>query len=196
MSENNVGVSRRTLVKGAAWAVPVIAAAVAVPANAAATGSSRTNVGNLVESSPQVSDTNTRLSAARVEACFSDPEKAFPAGTVFELTATLTYSGSLADFTLANTTIESAVPGFWKLVSATVNQVTVRATGAVTCYVGLPALNYEYNVPGTVPPELNTLYANITGVSVDGVYEIGALTNAIGEGQPVIGPGTRNAPLG
>ena len=42
MAQDNRGISRRTLVKGAAWSVPVIAAAVALPM-AAASGSNTSN---------------------------------------------------------------------------------------------------------------------------------------------------------
>lgn len=189
MSENSA-LSRRTIVKGAAWSVPVIAAAVAVPMSAASTTPGTRSVGSLVESSDAVHETNTRLSSARVEECF--PNDMF--SKTFDLTATLTYAGSAPGFTLRGTTIQSGVPGFWNVVSATDTVVTVTARGTVSCYTGIPALTFQYNLPLGVVPGARTLTANISGVSTDGTLRIDGLIAAVHSREPVVGPRTANAP--
>ncbi|MFC4137369.1 MULTISPECIES: hypothetical protein [unclassified Microbacterium] len=192
MPEQKSALSRRTVLKGAAWSLPVIAVATAVPAHAASGEPTTTpvSVGHLVESSDSVHDTNTRLSGARVEECFPDN----PFSKMFNLTATLTYAGDDDAFTLEHTTVTSGATPGWTLVQATRRTVTATATMTVSCYAGISGITFEYNLPLGVVPELESLTANISGVSIDGEMKIDGLVAAIRDLIPVTGPKVPNAP--
>ncbi|MGV2984046.1 hypothetical protein ACNPNP_10105 [Microbacterium sp. AGC85] len=183
MEEIKSSLSRRTLVKGAAWSIPVIAAAVATPLAAASNipGGGALSVGSLVESSDNIRDTIASASSARVESCF--PSNMFT--KPFVLTATLTYDGSDSAFNLAGSTHVSA-GSVWSVVSVTANVVTLTAVQTVSCYAGITGFEIQYNA-GVVPP-LNSLVINISGVSTDGEMKIDGLVSAVNALGPVQGP--------
>lgn len=173
--------TRRTIVKGAAWAAPVIAVAVATPA-AAASEIAPTNVGSLVESSDNIKDTVLSASSSRVESCFPDNSFSSP----FILTATITYDGSDPNFSLTNSTVKSS-GNVWSLVSAEDGIVTLTATQTVTCYTGITGFELSYNAGGAIPP-LNSLTLNISGTSTDGTLSIDGLVSSLHDYGPVVGP--------
>jgi len=178
--------SRRTIVKGVAWSVPVIAVALAVPAATASGPGQPRSVGALVESSPNIKDTVLSASSSRVESCF--PTDAFSAD--FSLTATVTYAGGDPAFSLAGSTVASA-GAVWRVVSATRSQVVMTATQRVSCYAGITGFDLAYNAGGAVPA-LNTITLNISGVSLDGTRQIDNLVSAL-DGGAVVGPRAHDA---
>lgn len=172
---------RRTVLKGAAWSIPVIAAAVAVPF--AATTTPASSVGSLVESSDNIKDTTLSASSSRVEACF--PEDNF-LNVPFVLTATIVYSGSLDEFSLENAGLRSDVTA-WTVTSTSKNTVQLTSTQSVSCYAGIAGFEVLYNTQG-VKPELNSIHLNISGVSTDGTRKIDGLVSALHGYGPVVGP--------
>lgn len=185
MTDVKSGLSRRTVIKGAAWSVPVIAVAAAAPM-AAASATSPTSVGSLVESSPNVKDGVLSASSSRVEACF--PSDSF--STPFNLVATVTFDNSDPAFSLAGSTVISA-GNVWAVASRTATSVTLTATQTVTCFVGITGFELAYNAGSAVPP-LNSLTLNISGVSTDGTRKIDGLISALDSG-PVVGPKVHDA---
>lgn len=176
----STGPTRRAVLKGAAWSVPVIAAAVAVPARAAS--GTQESVGSLVESSDNIGDTQLAASSSRIEACFPDNDfRNMP----FLLTATVSYSGD-GDFSLAASSVTSS-GGTWSIVSATATEVVLVSSQSVSCFAGITGFELRYNVPGTVP-ELNSVHLNISGESTDGTLRIDGLVSAVHGYGPVIGP--------
>ena len=184
MTDLKSGLSRRTVIKGAAWSVPVIAVAAASPMAAAST--TPNSVGSLVESSPNVKDTVLSASSSRVESCF--PANNFSAP--FNLIATITYDNSDPAFSLAGSTVTSA-GGVWTVASRSATSVTLTATQTVTCFVGITGFDLAYNAGSAVPP-LNSLTLNISGVSTDGTLKIDGLVSAL-DGGPVVGPKVHDA---
>lgn len=184
MTDLKSGLSRRTVIKGAAWSVPVIAVAAAAPMAAASTAPN--SVGSLVESSPNVKDTVLSASSSRVESCF--PANTFSAP--FNLVATITYDNSDLAFSLAGSTVTSA-GSVWTVASRSATSVTLTATQTVTCFVGITGFDLAYNAGSAVPP-LNSLTLNISGVSTDGTLKIDGLVSAL-DGGPVVGPKVHDA---
>jgi hypothetical protein len=185
MTDVKSGLSRRTVIKGAAWSVPVIAIAAAAPMAAAST-TTPSSVGPLVESSPNVKDSVLSASSSRVEACF--PSDTF--STPFNLVATVTYDNSDPAFSLAGATVTSA-GSVWTVASRTATSVTLTATQTVTCFVGITGFDLAYNAGSAVPP-LNSLTLNISGVSTDGTRKIDGLISSLDNG-PVVGPKVHDA---
>ncbi|MFJ4166746.1 hypothetical protein ACIPY5_14430 [Microbacterium sp. NPDC089698] len=185
MTDVKSGLSRRTVIKGAAWSVPVIAIAAAAPMAAAST-TTPSSVGPLVESSPNVKDSVLSASSSRVEACF--PSDTF--STPFNLVATVTYDNSDPAFSLAGATVTSA-GNVWTVASRTATSVTLTATQTVTCFVGITGFDLAYNAGSAVPP-LNSLTLNISGVSTDGTRKIDGLISSLDNG-PVVGPKVHDA---
>ncbi|WDH77714.1 hypothetical protein PTQ19_09265 [Microbacterium esteraromaticum] len=193
MSENPA-LSRRTIVKGAAWSVPVIAAAVAVPMSAAS-GVVPRAIGPLVESSDNIKDGSAAMSAVWMETkdCATEPNgQYYPWNLKANFTATLTYNGANPDFTLAGSTV---LGGVWSISSATKNQLTLVSTQNITCQVGIQGFNVDYNLPPEVKPELRSLTLNVTGSGDDGKLQITGLISVRPDNyrQPVVGPITHNA---
>ncbi|MDR2320335.1 MAG: hypothetical protein LBE60_01660 [Microbacterium sp.] len=185
MTDVKSGLSRRTVIKGAAWSVPVIAIAAAAPMAAAST-TTPSSVGPLVESSPNVKDSVLSASSSRVEACF--PSDTF--STPFNLVATVAYDNSDPAFSLAGATVTSA-GSVWTVASRTATSVTLTATQTVTCFVGITGFDLAYNAGSAVPP-LNSLTLNISGVSTDGTRKIDGLISSLDNG-PVVGPKVHDA---
>lgn len=181
-------INRRSLVKGAAWSLPVIATAVAAPLASASGEDTATSVGSLVESSDNIKSTTLSASSSRVEACF--PNDSF--STSFNLTATVTYDGASQAFSLAGSTVASA-GNVWTIVSRTANLVTLTATQTVTCYVGITGFELEYHNPDGSYAPLDSITLNISGVSTDGTRKIDGLVSAIRGYGPVVGPRVNDA---
>ncbi|MGF3055053.1 hypothetical protein [Microbacterium sp. YY-01] len=191
MPEHNTALSRRSVIKGAAWSVPVIAAAVAVPTAAASDDLEDVKTWYLVESSDAVHDGDTRLSAPYLDDCEYDGVTR----PTFNLVATLVYAGNNPDFTLEHTTVTA--PAAWNVSSvvATRNLVTVTGQHTFGCREGVPGIHFDYNLPPeAAKPELYSLTVDITGVSTDGSVQIGGLVGAVHNYEPVVGPRDPNAP--
>ncbi|KJL32653.1 hypothetical protein [Microbacterium azadirachtae] len=186
MTDVKSGLSRRTVIKSAAWSVPVIAVAAAAPMAAASTTTNPKSVGPLVESSPNVKDSVLSASSSRVEACF--PNDTF--STPFNLIATVTFDNSDPAFSLAGATVTSA-GNVWTVASRTATSVTLTATQTVACYSGITGFDLAYNAGSAVPP-LNSLTLNISGVSTDGTRKIDGLISSLDNG-PVVGPKVHDA---
>ncbi|MDR6867845.1 hypothetical protein J2Y69_002453 [Microbacterium resistens] len=174
-------ITRRTIIKGAAWSVPVIATAVATPAATASVLTGAHSVGSLVESSPNIKDSVLSASSSRVESCF--PNDMFRA--TFALTATVTYNGADEAFSLSRSSVTSA-GAVWTVTSRSARQVTMTAVQMVGCYSGITGFDLAYNA-GAVPP-LGSLTLNIAGVSADGTMKIDNLVSAIDGYAAVVGP--------
>jgi len=125
---------RRTLVRGAAWSVPVIAAAVSAPL-ATASGSIANQELNFFLTAGQVIGQNSATGAIQsngVRISPRDPQnpKVVPAGTV--ITITIAYTGSLPGFSFLNTPYGvdwmKAQNQAWPSIEVTQNTITLTAT--------------------------------------------------------------------
>lgn len=113
--ENKAGLSRRTVLKGAAWSVPVVAAAVAVPM--AAASHEGHNLGNLLVSSSDISSINATFGSFELT-----PQNVFhEAIPDVVTTVTLTYSGPAEDFNFLSATVFAP----WVVAEQTANIFTV-----------------------------------------------------------------------
>ena len=147
MSENTSQLSRRTIVKGAAWSLPVIAIAAATPLAAASLPEPGTNLGPLYASSVDISSINLNIGALQFD-CYPGMTSADQVtALVHEITLTSTNS---APFDISNIIVQglgwSVVPG------ATATSVTIRhvATDS-TCegFVQGPSIYFNGQVAAT-----------------------------------------------
>lgn len=96
--------SRRTIVKGAAWAAPVIAVAAATPAAAASEGDANDlydfflTAGQVI--GQDASNGEVRSNGVRISPKDPNEPKVIPAGTV--ITVTIEYTGSKSEFDFSN----------------------------------------------------------------------------------------------
>ncbi len=98
----SAGLSRRTIVKGAAWSVPVIAAAVAVPMAAASTPQQDLNfflTAGEVIGSAGAADGQIRSNGVRISPANPAEPKVVAAGSVFTITIEYHGTNPAIDFT-------------------------------------------------------------------------------------------------
>lgn len=128
------GLDRRTLVKGAAWSVPVIAAAVSAPL-ATASGAVANQELDFFLTAGQVigqDGVTGSVQSNGVRISPHDPRnpKVVPAGTV--ITITIVYAGSLPDFSFLNTPYGAdwmkAQNQAWPSIEVSRNTITLTAT--------------------------------------------------------------------
>lgn len=190
------GVSRRTLMKGAAWSVPAIAVAVAAPM-AAASGTSV--VGDFYESSAIISTQSVGLSAIFVK-CASDTNEADWKGKMFDATVTVEYTGSNPDFSFA----DAVNQGYWTMAvspdgksitfaySKIANGCSEGAFQFPTCFVAFNAAQAD--------PGADSIRVTATAVCEDGSFSVGQLIDATPNsptfGSTPVGPRDTSLPLG
>ncbi|GAA5147391.1 hypothetical protein GCM10025768_07360 [Microbacterium pseudoresistens] len=173
--EQPKGISRRTVVKGAAWSVPVIAAAVAVPARAASltgvdVGVTYNCVGNYdlalldtIEGIPgagpiAVNTVTGLLSAIGLEQFSSRGfnitavEGTIPAGTQF----TLTVPPGLIDLSLLPGTLQAGALGIVTLnTDGAIIELTTDLNEGETALISLQNADVDLDVAGTTSLALN-----------------------------------------
>lgn len=207
LTQQPSGISRRTLMKGAAWAVPAIAVVSAAPAYATSVPPAYT--GALYESSPNVSTLSAALSSI-----FVPCKGGLTVSQGIELTtmtATITYDGDDPNFTFVYSGFTGVNPdddGRWSIVSRTKNEVVLGLSKGyvlswASCGVGLAGFDLTYDYSGThnLPtPASDTITVNATGtgkrVGDGAAITITGLVDAQGYPQndpnptaPVVGPG-------
>lgn len=141
MTIENTNVSRRTLVKGAAWSLPVVAVAAATPLAAASTV---TNVGDF-----SIDGSCGALGIIGAGFDLTAGNVALPAGTVIDITTTglaniglFTVTGGTADVQLIGTTgnrITLSAPLAANQTLQLRNAVTVAVISTMTANVTLPS---------------------------------------------------------
>lgn len=187
MTEESKGLSRRTLMKGAAWAVPVVAVAAAVPAYAA---SGQTVIGEFYESSANITNQTVNMSAFYINC--TDGTTTPWAGQPFTVTITISYTGSNADFTFDPTVNQN--PAWAMNVTPTQITLTTTATpqGCGTGATEFPAISLFFN-PNNVDPGPDSISVQGSAVSQDGQYTVSPLIDTTPcsptYGQsPIVGP--------
>lgn len=179
----HVQLARRTIVKGAAWSMPVIAGAVVVPGAAASVPERPVIVGTFVTRGTVFGEhTMTSSSGVRLERCEPTMEP-----TVFILTATIDYIGPAGGFSLAGVALMPGVPGNdrWSFVSRRPEQVVLTSTQVISCRSQFAGFGLTYNRTST-PPPTNGLWLNVTGRTADNAFTIDGLRG--GADEPIIGP--------
>lgn len=193
------GVSRRTVIKGAAWSVPVIAAAVAVPMAAASETPTTTprSVGYIVESSDAISDTSIRVSSARLEDPKANEEIPAHKAKPFNTEMSFTYVGGDAGFSFLSTTLAPGTSA-WKIDAAqtTATRIVFKSTAPMQLgyYLSLPPLMANFNLPVGVKPFVNSISTGFSATSVDGKHQIDGIVAALHDLSPVIGPRNPDTP--
>lgn len=192
-------VSRRTVLKGAAWSVPIVVAAVAVPMAAASINPMSElefylTAGQVIGSgaAAAVQSNGVRISPA-------DPQnpKVIAAGTTFQIT--ISYNGSNPDFDFLN----FPFPYTLDLVKQNMPAWTVASTSAKTIVLigttdhdsSEPVVgSFNWPLNPAVRPEDNSI--SITGIAVikpgGGYPDGGTLTNLIVD--PNAGTGSLTGP--
>ncbi|GAA5152040.1 hypothetical protein GCM10025768_19410 [Microbacterium pseudoresistens] len=194
------GLSRRTVIKGAAWSVPLVAAAVAVPARAASAGGSVAEQFDFYLTAGEVIGNanaagSVRSNGVRISPTDPSDPKVVAAGTVF--TVTLTYTGSNPGFSFLNTPygvdwMKAQNPA-WPAIDVTANTVTFSATTAFASTE--PTIgSYEWLLDPAVRPEDNSLTFTGTVVLAPGgdFPDGGTLVNMIVD--PNLGTGSLAGP--
>ncbi|MBS1675105.1 MAG: hypothetical protein JSS74_14210 [Actinobacteria bacterium] len=172
MTDVKSGLSRRTLVKGAVWSVPIVAAAVAAPMASA----SPAVVGEFHESSIGIFEQSTVMSGIFVKCATPYVGAQAPwYGKEFTATITVSYVGSHSDFAFGQVT-ES---GYWtvdKASTPTKIVLTAKAT-SYGCGQGafrFQAINLSYS--GATPtPEAGSIIVDGHAESTDGTFRVARL---------------------
>ncbi|MEV4775109.1 hypothetical protein [Microbacterium sp. LWO13-1.2] len=147
MVDNKSQLSRRTVVKGAAWSIPVIAVAASMPLAAASLPEVGTNLGPLYASSVDISSINVNIGALQFD-CYPGMTSAdIVTALVHEITLTST---NAAPFDISNLIVQGL--GWTVVAGATATSVTIRhvATDS-TCegFVQGPSLYFNGQVAAT-----------------------------------------------
>ncbi|MFE6994439.1 hypothetical protein ACFVAE_00610 [Microbacterium sp. NPDC057659] len=186
MPKQKSALSRRTVLKGAAWSLPVIAVATAVPAHAAS--GEPTVIGGFHESSGFISSQTINASSMWVD-CNGETNSNEYTGLPFTITVTVSYTGT-PDFSLANSTL-FGTDAVWSASTSSSTVVLTSVQTFVGCGGGqfLKGWNLLYNA-GTAQPAANTISITATAVSADGRFEIEGLINDAqpGGAGPWVGP--------
>lgn len=185
------GLSRRTVVKGAAWSVPVLMLANAAPAFAA----SPQDVGPLMESSAYIGQDELRMSAMFLLPSAGGTGAALQSA-VYDMTITVSYSGPTGEWDLTKATNR----GFWAFApGATPTTLVLTLNGQLlTSNQGILACIVAWNLPAgfVIPSGTITVRASGTG-SINGVltykFDDALTVNINGEqgpspAQPLVGP--------
>lgn len=174
------GISRRTLVKGAAWSVPVIAAAVAVPARAAS-GDDPLLLGQLLVSSSDISQINAVFGSFEL----TPQDVVHPAFTDMVVTVTLTYDGPEGFDFLAST-----VSAPWKIATPrTPNTFTVYTDPRAVNNGGFAVDSLNIYFGGKSCNTLNAITASAATLSAStGYYNSGLAINPFQGTGSVQGP--------
>jgi len=163
--------TRRTIVKGAAWAAPVIAVAVATPAAAASTTNPADEFHFFLTAGEVIGTAEStgsyRSNGVRLSPNDSTNPKIVPAGTVF--TITIEYTGSLADFDFANVpfpyndvaTMKTYNPG-WDIDVTKTKLVYTYTTTAATSEPTAPS--QQWALEPTLRPEDDSITFSGTAV--------------------------------
>lgn len=162
--------SRRTIVKGAAWAAPVIAVAVATPA-AAASEANPTDELDFFLTAGQVigtAESNGAFRSNGVRLSPKDPQnpKVIPAGTTYTITIEYTGANTAFDFTNVphpyNTVdgMKALNPG-WDITATSTKLVYVYTTPYDTTEPNAPSMQWQ--LEPTVRPEDESI--TFTGVA-------------------------------
>ncbi|MFE6994438.1 hypothetical protein ACFVAE_00605 [Microbacterium sp. NPDC057659] len=186
MTDPKSGVSRRTVLKGAAWSVPVVAVTTAVPAQAA---SGDVNVGQFNESSANITNQTVSMSGMYVDC--TDGQTS-PMQQPYTATVTISYTGSNPDFTFVPTVNQS--PG-WAM-TVTDDQIVLTATQTPNgCGEGsaqFPPIALSFN-QSQADPGPDSISIQGVAVSEDGQYVISPLVDqtpcspTFGQ-SPIVGP--------
>jgi len=177
METSTSQISRRTVVKGAAWSVPVIAAAVAAPmavASAPINPNEVPSIGKLVESSDGLFPNRYAGSALRPD-CNDNTW-----GEHFTFTMVISYVGGDPGFSMKN----AAASGSWTLVAASEKSVTLTFSALVYCNSGIAGADVNFNSP--VEAGVDTISVQAWAVNDANTKRFEALVNA--SGQAVLGP--------
>ncbi|REJ04592.1 hypothetical protein DY023_14220 [Microbacterium bovistercoris] len=162
MPEQKSALSRRTVLKGAAWSVPVIAVATAAPARATSTDPTTEPVlGTWRESSLAITQTSINASSPFVfcaRGADGKPiyDEALWNNQPFEKTVTITYTGANEAFTF----IGASTTSHYKITDVQKKSITLTHTdlNGTACSTGFTGFNLYFNsvsVGGTV--ELATI---------------------------------------
>ncbi|MBS1697544.1 MAG: hypothetical protein JST25_03980 [Actinobacteria bacterium] len=176
MTDVKSGLSRRTVIKGAAWSVPVIAAAATVPM-AAASGDNV--IGTWRESSLAITQTAIAASSpfvfcARDAAGHPVYDQALWASQPFKKTVTITYTGANDAFTFVGATTTS----FYTIASVSQKSITLTHTdmNGTACSTGFSGFNLYFNSVGAGSPvpiaEIEPLSLLITASATAGDYVV------------------------
>jgi hypothetical protein len=186
MAEPNSGIARRTVLKSAAWSVPVVAVAAAVPARAA---SGDVNVGQFNESSANITNQTVSMSGMYVD-CADGQAGAMK--QPYTATVTITYTGSNPDFTFVPTVNQSPA---WDM-TVTDDQIILTATQTPNgCGEGsaqFPPIALSFN-QNQADPGPGSISVQGVAVSEDGQYVVSPLVDqtpcspTFGQ-SPIVGP--------
>ncbi|WP_313812787.1 hypothetical protein [Glutamicibacter sp.] len=152
-------IARRNIVKGAAWAVPVIAAATTVPFASASTD---TEDGDFYVTAFQVTGigTNGQIRSNGVRISPEDPAnpKVIPAGTIFSIVVTYTGDMPEMDFTNPQYGVDynKGQNPSWPTIDVTTNTITFTAvtqTSSSEPVIG----SFAWFLPAGVRPEDNSI---------------------------------------
>ncbi|WP_437582848.1 hypothetical protein ACSAGD_11280 [Paramicrobacterium sp. CJ85] len=194
--------SRRTIVKGAAWAAPVIAVAVATPAAAASEGNPADEL-DFFLTAGEVIGTATASGSVRsngVRISPSDPNdpKVVAAGTVFQIT--VTYNGSNPDFSFLNVPFPygsvEAMKGqnpAWDNIEVTENKIVFTATTPFdTSEPTVGSIQWDID-PNNRPEDNSISFTGVATLAPGGDFPNGGtLTNLIID--PNAGTGALSGP--
>lgn len=173
------GLSRRTIVKGAAWSVPVIAAAVAVPM-AAASGEDPLFNGVLLVSSSDISPINATFGSFEL----TPQNVSHEAIPDVVTTVTLTYSGPAGFDFLAATVVAP-----WTVVEKTANTLTVVTPPRQVHNGGYAADGLSIYFGGKSAATVNSITATASTSSAStGFYNTGLAINPFEGTGSVTGP--------
>lgn len=162
--------SRRTVVKGAAWSVPVLMFANAAPAFAASVS---VDLKGLRESSGAIFDTSLRMSTLYFATPGNDNTK-FINLKCTSLKVTIKYSG-VAGFSLKDATVESEMPGFgWSVDTDEDDTLVLSMDAGGLAYVyntsqgfGGFSITFTNNAKPDLPiPETGSITVTAEGVLV------------------------------
>lgn len=192
MNERKTGVTRRTVMKGAVWSVPVVAVAAAVPARAA---SGEGVIGQFHESSAQITSASVNLAGFYVEC--SDTTPPLCLGEPFTATITVTYTGSNPDFTFVPTINNSTG---WSM-QLTPTRITLTTTvipngcGQGSSYFPGISLVFNGGNPGAPNAEPGPASIEVQGIAVSesgdctisGLIDATPCSPTFGQ-TPIVGP--------
>lgn len=172
--------SRRTVLRTAAWSLPVIAVAATVP-HAAASGEETPVIGDFWESSIQIGKTKVAMSALFVD-CAPGTTKSGWAGRPFDATIVIEYFGDNDMFSfldVVNTT-------HWVLARKAQHRLEFTSTMVVNgCGTGslqFHALDITFNggheKAPVHEPGPNSIRVTATAIAQDGSFAVGSLLDA------------------
>lgn len=172
MSASQLHLTRRSIVKGAAWSVPVIAAAVAAPITSASGDPIRAE---WRESSLAISQSSINAATPFMHCVGwtegSDFDKDWK-HKPFKKTVVITYTGDNDDFTFEGAYTTS----HYIITEITKRSVTMTHTDAIGpgCHSGFTGFNLFFNGPEGMPTheiEDDSIKIEATGVALDFIVE-------------------------